>query len=195
MSVIIGPYRLSDEFFQKRKLRNRCDGGRCNGDCCAEGVFLTRYDARRIVAVGDALQPYLAEPYDFAQWDFTRSSFMETPVLHRNTSHEQCWFLMRNRHCAVHKYALDRGIPVQDLKPYFCRLFPLSLVDIEINVMELTIDPKAFNTCLVEADEETWVYELLESDLRAAIGDEWYEELKRRTTDSPARGQWKSSSR
>ena len=180
LSINLGPYRLAPELVQKRKLRNRCLGGRCNGDCCTEGVLLTQYGARRIISIGDALQPYLVQPYDFTKWDSTRSSFMDTPVLHRNTPHEQCWFLMRNRHCAIHKYALDHGIPVEDVKPYFCRLFPLSLIDIEINIMELTIDPKAYDTCLIAADEETWVYELFESDLRGAIGDQWYEELKRR---------------
>ena len=180
LSVIIGPYYIAPELVQKRKLRNRCKEGVCDGACCSTGALLTLYDAQRIVAHGDALQPYLPEPYDFAQWDFSRPSDTCTPMRNDHTSHEQCWFLTHNRRCAIHEYALDRGIPVKDIKPYFCLFFPLTLVDIDINVTEIALDGKCYDTCLVESDEAAWVYELFESDLRGAIGDQWYEELKRR---------------
>ncbi len=177
MSIHIGAFRLSPEFLTKRKLRRQCDDYSCNGACCAEGVFLTVYDAQRIVQHGSAIQKYLVEPYDFASWNMTRPGYVSTPVYSRDPQHEHCWFLMRNARCAVHTYALEQGIPVQDLKPYFCRMFPLTLVDLDIDVTEIAIDPKAYDTCLVPAEQENYLFTQFETELRRTIGDAGYAQL------------------
>lgn len=177
MSMRVGPYHVSPEFFAKRKLKRRCNDDMCDGACCTEGVYLTLYDAQRIVAHGAELQAYLEDPYDFAQWDFSRPSFITTPVHSPNTPNEHCWFLLRNRHCAIHTYALDRNLPIKDIKPYFCRLFPLTLVDLDVNLTEIALDPKAYDTCLVASEREHWLYEQFETELRQFIGEECYNEL------------------
>jgi len=185
MSIIVGPYRLSPEFSERRKLQLHCNTEACNAKCCSEGCFLTIHDARRIIALGDAIQPYLVEPYDFSQWNISRPGYISTPVRHPYAPDEQCWFLMNNKLCAIHSYALDQGSAVESVKPYFCLMFPLTLVDIDINVNEIAVDPKAYDTCLVEAEQEKPMYEILESDLRRVIGDQWYEELKRNLRYEP----------
>lgn len=177
MSIILGPYRLSPEFLDKRKLRRRCVEDVCSAECCAEGVFLTLYDAQRIIARGDEIQPYLVEPFDFSKWDISRPGYIGTPVLNGYQPNEQCGFLMRDKRCAIHKFAIDKNIVVNQIKPYFCLMFPLTLIDLDVNVNEIAVDPKAYDTCLIESTQETWLYELLESDLRRVIGDTWYEEL------------------
>ncbi len=180
MFITVGPYRLAGEFFEKRKLRNQCVNGTCSGACCKEGVYLNLYDAQRIVAHQDKIQPYLAEPFDFSKWDFSRPSYISTPVRHADTPHETCWFQMHNQRCAIHAYALDAKITLKDIKPYFCLFFPLTLTDIDINVSEIGVDPKAYDTCLVASETEAWLYQQFEDDLRQAIGDEYYAEIKRR---------------
>lgn len=179
MSILIGSLRLSPEFLQKRRLRRKCDDDQaCSAECCAQGVFLSLYDAQRIVAKGDELNPYLMEPFDFAQWDLSRPAYLSTPVYQPDTPREQCWFLMRNRLCAIHAYALERKIPVKDIKPYFCLMFPLTLTDLDINVTEIGVDIKAYDTCLVESEQETWLFEQFEPDLKRIIGDAGYAELQ-----------------
>ncbi|MBI5305243.1 MAG: hypothetical protein HY868_24140 [Chloroflexi bacterium] len=178
MPILIGPHRLSPEFIEKRKLRRHCTDNTCSADCCAEGVFLTLYDAQRIVQLGDALQPYLVEPFDFAKWDLSRPSYLSTPVYQPDTPHEHCWFRMRNKLCAIHSYALEHGIKIEELKPYFCRMFPLTLIDIAINVTEIGVDIKAYDTCLVESDQEHWLFEQFETELRRVIGDDGYVQLR-----------------
>jgi Fe-S-cluster containining protein len=177
MPILIGPYRLSPEFLEKRKLRRNCTDDTCTAACCAQGVFLTLYDAQRIVKLADQLQPYFAEPFDFSSWDLSRPSYIGTPVYKPDTQDEGCWFLTRNKLCSIHSYALEHGIKVEDVKPYFCRMFPLTLVDIDINVTEIGVDIKAYDTCMVASDEEHYIFEQFETELRRVIGDEGYAQL------------------
>ncbi len=177
--VIIGRYRLSPEFFRKTRLRNRCRL-QCAEACCDEGVYLSLYDAHRILARRDEIQPYLEQPLDFDAWDLSRAADISTPVRNEGTPQQQCWFLDKNKCCVLHKLAIDKQIPVSSIKPYFCLMFPLTLTDIDINVNEIAIDGKAYTTCLVPCSEETYLYTQFESDLRRILGDEGFAELERR---------------
>jgi hypothetical protein len=183
MSVIVGAFRLSPEFFIRKRLRYQCHTRGCNGDCCTEGVSITLPEVARIKEHADALQSYLIEPYDFDSWNLERPADLSTPLLNENKPGEQCWFLRHNRLCAIHSYTLDQGMPVAALKPYFCRFFPLTLIDIDINVSEIAVDGKAYDTCLVPSESETWLYKELEPELRRVIGDANFAELEKRYPD------------
>lgn len=178
MSIIVGSFRLSPELFVRSRLRNRCRDG-CSARCCQEGVAISLYEAERVKARAAELQSYLLEPFDFEGWNLVPVADLSTPLLYENTPREQCWFLMHDRRCALHALALDRGLPVASLKPYFCRLFPLTLITLDIDVTEIGIDGKAYKTCLVEGEQEDWLYRQFESDLRRVIGDANLAELER----------------
>ncbi len=90
---------------------------------------------------------------------------------------------MQDRRCALHAYALDKGMPVAAIKPYFCRFFPLTLIDLDINVTEIAVDGKAYDTCLVPGEREGWLFKQFEAELRRVIGDINYAELERRYPD------------
>jgi hypothetical protein len=134
----------------------------------------------RIKAHLDEIQPYLIERLDPAKWDLSRPADISTPLLNENRPGEQCWFLRRNRLCALHSYALDKDMPIGAVKPYFCRFFPLTLIDLDINVTEIAVDGKAYETCLVESAEEGWLFKQFEHELRRVIGDVNFDELERR---------------
>lgn len=182
MSVIVGSFRLSPEFFVRVRLRNQCIVG-CTSRCCEEGVSATLYEVERIKAHADAIQPYLIEPYDFDSWDISRPADISTPLLNENKPGERCWFLRANGMCALHSLALDQGMPVPAIKPYFCLFFPLTLIDLDINVTEIAVDGKAYDTCLVPTEGEGWLFKQFERELRRVIGDANYAELERRYPD------------
>ncbi|MBI4670956.1 MAG: hypothetical protein HY741_04710 [Chloroflexi bacterium] len=183
MSVIVGTFHLSPEFFIRTRLHNQCTVNGCDGDCCGEGVAATLYEAARIKAHAHELQPYLVEPFNFDSWALSRAADISTPVLNENKPGEQCWFQRQNRLCALHSLALDKGMPVSSIKPYFCLFFPLTLVDLDINVTEIAVDGKAYDTCLVETEHETYLFRQFETELRRVIGDTNYQELLRRYPD------------
>lgn len=183
MSVIVGSFRLSPEFFVRTRLHNQCAEHGCDGDCCSEGVTATLYEVARIKAHADEIQPYLIEPYDFDSWDLSHPADIGTPLLNENQPGEQCWFLRKNRLCALHSLALEKGLPVASIKPYFCLFFPLTLIDLDINVTEIAVDGKAYQTCLVEGEQDTYLFKQFEAELRRVIGDANYHELLRRYPD------------
>jgi Fe-S-cluster containining protein len=176
--VLIGRFRLSPEFFVKTRLASRCRG-ECARACCDEGAWLTLYEARRIIEHADEIQPYLQQPLDFQAWDLSRPAYLYTALVDKGTPHQRCWFLTQERRCAIHSFALDQNLALNSIKPFFCMLFPLTLVDIDINVTEIALDAKAYETCLVEGEKETWLYTQFESDLRRVLGDEVYAEMQR----------------
>ena len=179
MSVIVGSFRLSPEFVVRTRLRNQCLEN-CHAGCCEEGVSATLYEVERIKKHADGIQPYLIEPYDFNSWDLSRPADISTPLLNLNKPGEQCWFLRANRKCALHSYALDKGMPIASIKPYFCIFFPLTLIDLDINVSEIALDGKAYDTCLIESDCEGYLFRQFERELRRVIGDVNYTELEQR---------------
>lgn len=183
MSVIVSSFRLSPEFFVRTKLKNQCAGDHCDGDCCSGGVSATLYEVARIKAHADEIQPYLIEPYNFQEWDVSHPADIGTPVLYEDKPNMQCWFQRENRLCALHSLALEKGMPVPAIKPYFCLFFPLTLIDLDINVTEIAVDGKAYETCLVPSEQETYLFKEFESELRRVIGDANFEELLRRYPD------------
>jgi len=183
MSVIVGSFRLSPEFFTPTRLKYQCAVLGCDGDCCSGGVTATLYEVARIKAYADQLQAYLVEPYDFDTWEIAHPSDIGTPVLNEEKPNQQCWFQRANRLCALHSLALDKGMPVPAIKPYFCLFFPLTLIDLDINVTEIAVDGKAYETCLVPSDTETYLFKEFEQELRRVIGDANYDELLRRYPD------------
>jgi hypothetical protein len=183
MSVIVGPFRLSPELFARTKLRNQCIQG-CNAGCCSGGVTATVYEVARIKEHADEIQPYLIEPLDFSTWDVSHAADIGTPVLNEEKPGQQCWFLRENRLCALHSYALDKGMPVPAIKPYFCLFFPLTLIDLDVNVTEIAVDGKAYETCLVESEREGYLFRQFERELRRVIGDANYWELEQRYPES-----------
>ncbi|MCL4393762.1 MAG: hypothetical protein M1482_02945 [Chloroflexi bacterium] len=175
--VTVGSYRLSPEFFVRTRLVNRCLH-ECAAACCDDGSWLSLYEAHHIKQHAQEIQPYLEQPLDFDAWDLSRPAFLYTPVIEADTPQQRCWFFTRDRRCALHALALDKKIPLSSVKPFFCSLFPLTLVDIDINLTEIAIDAKAYDTCLTTQENESWLYEQFEPDLRRILG-EGYSELQR----------------
>lgn len=179
MSVTIGQFRLSPEFFNRTRLVNRCLKD-CANLCCDEGVFLTLYDAQQVLDHREEIQPYLIKPLDFDSWDISRTAFITTPVFDEGGPHQRCWFFTKGQRCALHSLAVDKNLPLRSIKPFFCVLFPLTLVDLDFNVTEITVDAKAYKTCLVEGNEEGWLYVQFEPELRRILGEDGYAELTRK---------------
>lgn len=179
MSIIVGSFRLAPELFVRTNLRNQCIE-KCNARCCEGGVSITVEQVNRIKAHAAEIQPYLIEPYDFSEWDTSRGADLGTPLLFENQPGEQCWFLRANKYCAIHTYALDKGMPVPAIKPFFCLFFPLTLIDLDVNVTEIGVDGKAYETCLVSDEREGYLFRQFENELRRVIGDANYWELEQR---------------
>jgi Fe-S-cluster containining protein len=100
----------------------------CHDSCCQYGTAVDLPKLERIMQAADVLEPYIGVPRE--QWfhdevrpfpDFPGGEFRRTRVVDG-----RCVFLNRaGRGCLIHKYSLEQGLDVHDLKPMVCMLFPL----------------------------------------------------------------------
>jgi len=103
--------------------------------CCSYGAHFTdEADAQRVAAAAETLSN--------EQWQFRSKGRQKTGVLKRDSSGAMttrlvagaCIFLNRPGHpggagCALHRAALDRGVPPLELKPDVCWQLPLRRED------------------------------------------------------------------
>ncbi len=119
----------------------------CHDACCQFGADVEWPRLEALQARSDDLEKYLGVPQ--SQWfrdkpndfgileepeypggKYTRTKVVPLPKARAPFSEEGCVFLdPTGRGCRIHRYALDRGLNVYDLKPMMCSLFPLSFAE------------------------------------------------------------------
>ncbi len=116
------------------KLENRCDGCASDGRCCCSSyeVCVTTAEVKRIIRVlPDAakLCPHLLAPggYDNVFEE-------EEPGLYSIDTTEDglCLFAYRADHavhCSLHTVAVTFGLPLEEIKPKVCLLWPMHFSD------------------------------------------------------------------
>ena len=116
----------------------------CDDGCCQYGVdiemtrvaAIDRYRAELEAFLGVTRDQWFREaPGDFGVRDepeypgvkYTRTQVVDPPAGRSYPSESVCVFLDRTgRGCRLHRFALDRGIDVHEIKPLMCTLFPAS---------------------------------------------------------------------
>jgi hypothetical protein len=101
--------------------------GFCNDQCCDHGVDIDVENVARLSALGDDFAGRIAAPRE--QW-FTSAAVADAEFpggrhVRTQTRDGACVFRSRRgRGCAIHAYALEKGIDYHDLKPLVSTLFP-----------------------------------------------------------------------
>lgn len=112
--------------------------GTCPGHCCdrAGGVQLTESEYLRIVPHLEGISK-LADDPRVAQRIvsgkairlYKPTGYYETGSTTRNgMGFRSCVFKSHDRKCTIHAYALENGIPVSEIKPIPCQLYPIEQV-------------------------------------------------------------------
>jgi Fe-S-cluster containining protein len=101
----------------------------CHDSCCAYGVDVDALTVGRLLAHADDLEPVVGvgrERWFTGEYntdpEIPGGSYTRTAVIDG-----ACVFLNRQgRGCLIHKFCLDRGLDVHDLKPMIASLFPVT---------------------------------------------------------------------
>jgi Fe-S-cluster containining protein len=119
----------------------------CQDACCRFGVDIDVDRVRAIERYREELENYLGilrsdwfreDPEDFGIQDeheypggkYTRTQVVDLPAGRSPHSTEACIFLdPQSRGCRLHRFALERGIDVHEIKPLICLIFPVSFED------------------------------------------------------------------
>lgn len=122
----------------------------CHDTCCRYGADIELARIRAVEQYRDELERYLGVPR--AEWyrdrrgdvgmvpepeypggAYTRTSVVDLPPGRSPHNEIGCVFLdPHGRGCRLHRFALERGIEVQSIKPMVCTLFPLSFDNREL---------------------------------------------------------------
>jgi Fe-S-cluster containining protein len=100
----------------------------CFDTCCQYGATVEPATVERIRQRADVLEPYVGYPREqwFHDWfknngDYPGGRYTRTRVIDGS-----CVFLNRHgRGCLLHRFALEQGVAVSDIKPMMCNLFPV----------------------------------------------------------------------
>jgi hypothetical protein len=108
----------------------------CNDLCCSYGVDVDMGNVARLQALGDDFAARVAAPRE-AWFTDTVVEDREFPTgrhVRTQTYDGRCVFrAVDARGCAIHSYAVDKGIDYHDLKPMVSVLFPATF---ELGVLE-----------------------------------------------------------
>jgi hypothetical protein len=120
-------HSVDRRIFTLRYFTRCMECGFCNDQCCDHGVDVDVENVARLKALGDDFAKRIAAPRE--QW-FTDAAaaddeFPGGRYVRTRTRGGACVFRSpRGRGCAIHAYALEKGLDYHDLKPLVSTLFP-----------------------------------------------------------------------
>jgi Fe-S-cluster containining protein len=136
--------RVDPRVFRLRYFAACMDCTYCHDTCCQYGADIDADRVRALDRHRAELEAYLGVPR--AKWfrddpadvgwhaepeypggRYTRTAVAPLPAGRSPHNDEACVFLdPHGRGCRIHRFALDRGVDVREIKPLVCMLFPLS---------------------------------------------------------------------
>ena len=125
---------VGDDVFNTR-YEEGCSMYNCRGRCCADGVDLDIVERDRILEYAHLVQPHMDEIQDRnpQNWfekktrpdeDFPSGECTTTALLENG-----CVFLKKDGDCVLHIAELHVPKGTGNLKPFFCRAFPVCILD------------------------------------------------------------------
>jgi len=121
--------RVDTAIFEHRYFTHCMDCTFCHDSCCQYGADVDGTNVARLDAVSDELARYTGVPPDHrftGEWneDVEFPGGRQTRTRVRDGA---CVFRNRTaRGCAIHSFAVARGVDYHDLKPIVCVLFPVT---------------------------------------------------------------------
>lgn len=189
--------RVDPRIFQFRYFARCMDCTYCHDACCQYGADIEMPRVAAIEARKAELEEYLGVPAD--EWfrthpedigvlkepeypggEYTRTNFQELPP--GRLAHADDWACVfldpTGRGCRLHRFALERGVSVYEIKPLVCMLFPLSFDKGMLKpAYEFEVDD------LICSGEGPTLYRSAREDARFYFGTELIAELDRLEAD------------
>lgn len=126
--------KVGDDVFNTR-YENGCSMYNCRGRCCADGVDLDIVERDRILEHAHLIQPHMDETQDrnpqkwFQKKTHSDADFPSGECATTAVRENGCVFLNKDGYCVVHiaESRLSKGFGY--LKPFFCRAFPVCILN------------------------------------------------------------------
>jgi Fe-S-cluster containining protein len=135
--------RVDPRIFTLSHYSQCMDCNFCQDSCCQFGVdtelprikALEKYQAELEEYIGVPREKWFLENEDdfgihetpeYPGGQYTRTAVVDLPPNRSKHVNEACVFLdPKGRGCRIHRFALERGIDVHEIKPMICLMFPV----------------------------------------------------------------------
>jgi len=190
--------RIGDWQVELRLAIGRIEGGgplnvaeECGGYCCRHGVYISLPERDRILEYADRVQALMDETQtlDPAEWfedgveedeDYPGGLCVGTMMYE-----EKCVFLNAEGLCVLQALEPSLDLPeVERLKPFYCRLFPLTTWYGRLEFDDFCNGLRP--CCTLAADGPTRAVDAYASELKQVLGASGYAELRRRADELEA---------
>lgn len=173
-TIRVGRYEVERELLHLRVADPRGPMGGCTALCCASGVYASLAERDRVLAHADAVRRHMdhTQVKDSRKWfsarvgrdaDFEGGRYVGTRV-HGG----KCVFLNGQGLCTL-QLASAREPDLPQLKPFYCRLFPLVIVDGVLGYDDLCSGEA--RCCTFTRRGSTPVVEACRAELEVALGE------------------------
>ena len=177
----LGPLRVDPEIFSAR-YTGECSMSNCDAGCCQAGVWVDVLHRDVILAHADAITRYMDpdQERDPARW-FERdiaddTDFPSGKAVGTEVSRSTCVFLNLQGRCVLHLVDDVENLPVR-LKPFFCRVFPVTICD-GLLTLDDPIAGERPRCCSPTPAGEQSAFEVCPGELETVLGREGVEELR-----------------
>ncbi len=170
-------YALSPELF---RLGYASGAGpcACATKCCHRGAYIDLGERDRILKHAAAIAPHMDEtqsrepadwfePAELVDRDFVSGKCVGTAVVSG-----KCALLDKRGYCSLQVMANEAGLHKWAIKPIYCVMFPIEVIDGEIR-FNAALQGKQ-SCCSVQASFDTPLFEACREELVHLIGEDGY---------------------
>ena len=160
----------------------------CAGHCCRHGVYASLPDRDRIMEYVDRIQEAMddTQPLDVAEWfedeihedeDFPGGVCVGTAV-----HNDKCTFLNSEGLCVLQMLEPSLRLPEGErLKPFYCRLFPLTTWQQRVEFDDLCDGVRP--CCTLASDGPTSAVDAYAYEFKEVLGKEGYDQFRAAATE------------
>jgi Fe-S-cluster containining protein len=174
--------KVGDDVFTTRYGKG-CSMSNCRGRCCADGVDVDTAERERILQHAELIRPHMDETQDHnpANWFQTPRPDADFPSgICATTSLKEngCVFLNKDGQCVVHIAESQAPPGFGYLKPFFCRAFPVCILNGTLSVDDEQC-PDEYGCCGPVKNGPLSILDICAFELEYVLGADGLAELRK----------------
>jgi Fe-S-cluster containining protein len=178
--------KVGEDIFTTR-YASGCSMSNCHGICCADGVDVDIAERDRILEHADMIRQYMDETQDrdTANWFQEPKPDADFPSGQCTTTRLKsngCNFLNKHGQCVVHMAEAKAPPGFGYLKPFFCRAFPVCILNSTLSVDDEQC-PDERGCCGPVKNGPLSILDTCAFELEYMLGKEGYAELLKMAAD------------
>ena len=173
--------KVGDEVFAVRYDKG-CSMSNCRGRCCADGVDVDIAERDRILQHADLIRPHMDETQDrdstnWFQKPFADSDFPSGTAATTRLKSNGCVFLNKDGACVVHIAESQAPPGFGNLKPFFCRAFPICILNSTLSIDDEQC-PDDHQCCGPVKNGPLTIFDICAFELEYVLGTDGLSELR-----------------